>query len=138
MNLSELIEKAGGRKFVLTLLAFGTATAVELLSERGITEAYAMLIAGLVGVYGASNVAITRGALSSGASEGGSEVPDTTQASAFQAETQIQLATLAASQDEIKQTVEAVAQNVAMTSQLLTAAAAQGQAAANRAALQKK
>lgn len=137
MNLSELIEKAGGRKFVLTLLAFGTATAVELLSERGITEAYAMLIAGLVGVYGASNVAITRGALTSGAaaSEGATEQPVT---GATNNDLEVQLATLAASQDEIKQTVEAVAQNVAMTSQLLTAAAAQGQAAANRAALQKK
>jgi hypothetical protein len=113
------IEKIGGRKFLLTVLAFGTATAVELCSDRGITEAYALLIASLVGVYGATNVAITKGAL---ASQAATDAVDTVAATA---DTEIQLAQLASSQDEIKATVDAIAQNVAMTSQILAQAAGQ-------------
>jgi hypothetical protein len=66
-----MIERLGGRKFVLTILVLGLATAVELLTTRGITQWFAGLLIGLVGVYGASNVAITRKALM--ASEGAVE-----------------------------------------------------------------
>jgi hypothetical protein len=112
-----MIEKLGGRKFLLTLLVLSTATAIELLTARGITEWYAGLLIGIVGVYGASNVAITRKALTaSEESASAIEVPASTQVSsqleALQAEVTSQSAALAQ-----------VAETVSLTNQVLAAAA---------------
>lgn len=119
------LEALGGRKFLLTLLAFITATAVELCTERGITEWYAGLIIGLVGVYGATNVAITNKGISAGAPVEGAPVPEA-----------VDLEPITSKLDALEGTLNGVAQNALTTSQLLEAAA-KGQAAANRAAIQR-
>ena len=135
-----MIEKLGGRKFVLTLLIIAVATVIELLTERGITEAYAMLLAGLVGVYSASNVAITRGALTAAgvtSEEGGEEALTPPEAPGAP-----ELAALSERLQAQEEALASVAESVAQSNQLMLQvlqpqppAGLSAQAAANRAIL---
>lgn len=46
----------GGRKMALTLLAVAVGTAVDLLTERGLSATFATFLAGAVGAFSAANV----------------------------------------------------------------------------------
>lgn len=54
-----MIEKLGGRKFLTTLIAMIIGTAVQLLSQKGVTPEFAALLATLVTAFGAANVFAT-------------------------------------------------------------------------------
>jgi hypothetical protein len=54
-----LFDKLGGRKFVLTLIVIAVATAVQILSPTGVTEAFSALLVGVTGVFGAANAFVT-------------------------------------------------------------------------------
>lgn len=53
------IESLGGRKFLLTLIALGIGTAVQILSPKGVTTEFAALLAALITSFGAANAFIT-------------------------------------------------------------------------------
>lgn len=55
-----LLQKLGGRKFLLTLLAIAVGTAIELLTERGLTAAFAGLMGTLIAAFGLANAGIER------------------------------------------------------------------------------
>ena len=74
MNLDAI----GGRKFVLTLICVGVGTAVELYTNRGVTPAFAGLLATLVAAFGAANAFNTKQYLEADTSA--IEVPDLTPA----------------------------------------------------------
>jgi len=115
------MERFGGRKFVLTLLVILLATAVELFTERGMTEWFAGLLIGLVGVYGAANVSVSRKAIEAeiqGQEQDGAQaVPTPPSVDPVAIE---ELKAQVASQAE---TMQAIAENTRLTNQLLTAAA---------------
>ena len=58
-----MLEKLGGTKFLMTLIAMGIGTAVEILKPTGLGPTFAGLLAGLVATYGVANTMITNKAL---------------------------------------------------------------------------
>jgi hypothetical protein len=58
-----MLEKLGGTKFLMTLIAMGIGTAVEILKPSGLGATFAGLLAGLVATYGVANTMITNKAL---------------------------------------------------------------------------
>ena len=50
-----IIERIGGRKFILAMIVIAVATAVEIYTVRGITTAFASLLGGLVAAFSAGN-----------------------------------------------------------------------------------
>jgi hypothetical protein len=57
------IDSLGGRKFVLTVLCVAVGTAVEITTTRGVSPAFAGLLAALVAAFGAANAYNTNQAL---------------------------------------------------------------------------
>lgn len=55
--MKDLIEGLGGRKFIFTLLIIGVGTAVELYTERGMTQNFVALLLGSAGIFAAGNSA---------------------------------------------------------------------------------
>lgn len=55
MNLREVVEALGGRKFLLSVLAMAVGAAVEIWSPKGLSETLAIFLAGLSGSYGLAN-----------------------------------------------------------------------------------
>lgn len=58
-----MLEKLGGTKFIMTVVAMGIGTAVEVLKPSGLGATFAGLLAGLVATYGVANTFITNKAL---------------------------------------------------------------------------
>jgi ribose 5-phosphate isomerase len=58
-----LFEILGGRKMTLTWVAMLLGTAIEIGTERGISETFAMFLAGAVASFSAANVVTTFRAL---------------------------------------------------------------------------
>jgi hypothetical protein len=69
-----MIEKFGGRKFFLALVAVLVGTVVEVTTTRGVSGAFAGLLAGIVAAFGAANAAITNKAMTLGAGDSDEEV----------------------------------------------------------------
>lgn len=55
-----LLQKLGGRKFLLALVVIGVGTAIEIYTERGMSVAFATLLGSIVAAFSASNFAVTR------------------------------------------------------------------------------
>lgn len=106
----------GGRKFLLALLAIGVGTAIELLTDRGLSVPMAGLLGTIVAAFQAANYAVTReyarkSAQQSVASKaGGEEVKKT-------------VVELADKVNKIGDALVAVGQTAANTNQILQAAA---------------
>jgi len=64
MESNSLIEKLGGRKFVLAMIAVAVGTAIEVTTTRGVSGSFAGLLAGIVAAFGAANAVITNRAMS--------------------------------------------------------------------------
>lgn len=62
----DIIEKLGGRKFLLTIICVAVGTAVELRTDRGVSASFAGLLAALVTAFGAANAYLTANATSGG------------------------------------------------------------------------
>ena len=60
MWIQKLIQNLGGRKFLLSILAIGCGTAIEVLTVRGMTPAFAGVLTGIVAAFAVSNWASTR------------------------------------------------------------------------------
>lgn len=58
-----MLERLGGTKFLMALIAMAIGTAVELLKPGGIGPTFASLLAGLMATYGVANTVITNKAL---------------------------------------------------------------------------
>lgn len=124
-----MIERLGGRKFLLTLIAVAVGTAVELTTARGITTSFAGLLAALVAAYGAANAVITnKGITMNAAAEGTEEAADAVSNVDFAPiETKLnELAEQQMKQAELLANVGLSAQN---TNKLLAAALNQGRQA---------
>ncbi len=67
-----MLDKLGGRKFLLTLLIIAVGTAVQVLSPKGVTTEFTALLIGVATAFGASNAWVSSKAMDA-ASEGGSE-----------------------------------------------------------------
>lgn len=59
----KLFDRVGGRKFVLTLIVIAVGTAIEMCTERGVSTGFVGLLVGVLTVFSAGNVAVTRKAL---------------------------------------------------------------------------
>jgi hypothetical protein len=62
----------GGRKMTLTILAIAVGTAVDLMTDRGLSATFATFLAGAVGAFSAAN-AVTTIKMASSSSEDGEE-----------------------------------------------------------------
>lgn len=60
MWIAKLLQNLGGRKFLLSILAIGCGTAIEILSPRGVTPAFAAFLTSCVGAFAVSNWASSR------------------------------------------------------------------------------
>lgn len=58
-----MIEKIGGRKFVLTMIVIAVGTAVQILSPHGVTDAFVALLVGVSAAFGATNAIVSRKAI---------------------------------------------------------------------------
>ena len=54
------MQKLGGRKFILTLIAMAIGTAIEIYTTRGISPSFAGLLAGLITAFSAANWAVSK------------------------------------------------------------------------------
>ena len=53
-----IFDKVGGRKFVLALIAVAVGAAVDLLTERGLSQSLGMLLGGIVAAFSVTNMAV--------------------------------------------------------------------------------
>lgn len=60
---SSLMDKLGGRKFLLSLVVLLIGTGVQLYAKSGVTEAFVALLLGALGVFNAANTVVSRAAL---------------------------------------------------------------------------
>jgi hypothetical protein len=56
----DLLQRMGGRKFILALLAIGVATAIEIKTERGLSATMAGFLGTLVAAFSVVNYAVTK------------------------------------------------------------------------------
>lgn len=54
------LQRLGGRKFLLALIVIGVGSAIEIYTKRGMSTAFATLLASIVAAFSASNYAVTR------------------------------------------------------------------------------
>ncbi len=64
-----VLEKLGGRKFVLAILAVAVGTAVQILSPHGVNESFVALLVGITAAFGASNAFVSSKAINAEANE---------------------------------------------------------------------
>ena len=64
-----LLEKLGGRKFVLALITLVIGTIVQIQSPHGVTESFVALLVGITAAFGASNAFVSSKAISAESSE---------------------------------------------------------------------
>src|SRR5690554_3228678 len=55
----EFLQKIGGRKFIMALIAVGVATAIEIKTDRGLSVTMAGLLGSLVAAFSLANYANT-------------------------------------------------------------------------------
>ncbi len=71
-----MLDKLGGRKFLLTLIVIGVGSLVQALTAKGVTTEFAALLIGAATAFGASNAAISLKSMGmTSTSEGSSEEP---------------------------------------------------------------
>jgi hypothetical protein len=56
----DLMQRLGGRKFILALIVIAAAMAIELKTERGLSTVMAGFLGTLVATFSAANYAVTR------------------------------------------------------------------------------
>jgi len=55
-----MFQRLGGRKFLLAIIVIGVGTAVEIVTERGVSANFAALLGGIVAAFSAANFAVSR------------------------------------------------------------------------------
>lgn len=55
----DLLQRLGGRKFLMALIVLGVGTYIEIVKASGLSQNMVMLLVGLVGVFSAANHATT-------------------------------------------------------------------------------
>ena len=68
-----LLDKLGGRKFVLAILTLIIGTIVQIYSQQGVNAEFVSLLVGITAAFGASNAFVTSKAINAEASEPASE-----------------------------------------------------------------
>lgn len=111
-------EKLGGRKFLLTLIVIGVGTAIELLTTRGVSTGFVSLLVGVLGVFSASNVAITNKAINQAPAADGTPSPSAIDTSLIEAE----IAMLKANQDQLQSNLGVFGQALETMRKLIAAA----------------
>lgn len=97
------LEKIGGRKFVLAILAVAVGTAVQIFSPHGVNESFVALLVGITAAFGASNAFVSSKAINASANEPTS-LPEVVDLSPI-SERLDQIEALAAQADEKAETV---------------------------------
>jgi hypothetical protein len=117
-----MLEALGGRKFLLTLIVIAVGMAAHVLSPTGLNESAVALLVGALGVFGASNAAISYKAL--GAQAAASEEPSQPVAS-IPIELLETISDLHANVQSQAQTLAAIGQSVDLTNKILQTAMSQ-------------
>lgn len=69
----DLLQKLGGRKFLVALAVLGIGLAVELQKSEGISPTFATFLASIVAAFSAANYAVTKQHMST---KGGANIDD--------------------------------------------------------------
>ena len=116
---ARMLEALGGRKFFLTLVVIAIGMATHILSPSGLNEAAVALLVGALGVFGASNAAVSMKAL--GAAQESEAAADITHqvVAVDLSPIESKITALEASIEASNQGLATIAQSVGITNNLL-------------------
>ena len=112
-----LLEKLGGRKFLLALIVLALGTIVQAKGANGVNESYVALLVGVLTAFGATNAWTTVAGMKADASAPDASVPPEVDLSGIEA----RLAAAEAQAEQLTSAVLNVAESADKASKLATA-----------------